>query len=339
MAAPHFAQAVIEESSGNVVNPGDYGNSAVRVNVVAGGGGGGGAVTIADGADVALGALADAAITTNAAGTVSGKLRGLVSIFSNVWDSVNGRLIVDGSEVTQPVSGTVAVSNFPALQPVSGTVTANQGGAPWTVRPDGTVWALVGTAASVNISNATLAVTQSGVWSTGRTWTLSSGTDSVAAVQSGSWTVQQGGAPWAENITQLAGTGVAVGSGVVTAGTLRTTLATDVGLPTDTTSAQGSTHSASGDNTVLTPGVGNRIRLNYISLSADGGNSADVTVIVKFASGGGTNYKVSLKAGSIWARNVGAGRRYLDGGTNNALIINLSAAQTVHCSIEYDETI
>lgn len=32
-------------------------------------------------------------------------------------------------------------------------------------------------------------VTQSGVWSTGRTWALSSGTDSVAAVQSGTWNI------------------------------------------------------------------------------------------------------------------------------------------------------
>lgn len=43
-----------------------------------GGGGGGGAVTIADGADVAEGATADAAVVTDTTGTVSGKLRGLV---------------------------------------------------------------------------------------------------------------------------------------------------------------------------------------------------------------------------------------------------------------------
>lgn len=43
-------------------------------------------------------------------------------------------------------------------------------------------------------------VTQSGTWTTGRTWTLASGTDSVAAVQSGTWTVQPGNTanttPW-----------------------------------------------------------------------------------------------------------------------------------------------
>lgn len=49
------------------------------------------------------------------------------------------RLLVDGSGVTQPVSGSVSVSNFPATQ----------------------------------------TVTQSGTWTTGRTWNLNNATDSV----------------------------------------------------------------------------------------------------------------------------------------------------------------
>ena len=40
--------------------------------------GGGGAVTIADGEDVAEGAIADAAVVTDTTGTLSGKLRGLI---------------------------------------------------------------------------------------------------------------------------------------------------------------------------------------------------------------------------------------------------------------------
>lgn len=36
---------------------------------------------------------------------------------------------------------------------------------------------------------STVAATQSGAWSTGRTWTLSSGTDSCSAVQSGTWNI------------------------------------------------------------------------------------------------------------------------------------------------------
>lgn len=41
----------------------------------------------------------------------------------------------------------------------------------------------------VNIANASIPVTQSGTWTTGRTWTLASGTDSVSAVQSGTWNI------------------------------------------------------------------------------------------------------------------------------------------------------
>jgi len=66
--------------------------------------GGGGAATIADGADVTQGALADAAVTTDANGTLSGKLRGLVKILADIWDLVNHRIKVDGSGVTQPIS-------------------------------------------------------------------------------------------------------------------------------------------------------------------------------------------------------------------------------------------
>lgn len=55
-----------------------------------------GKVEITDGGDVALGATTDAAVSTDTTGTVSGKLRGLVKILSNVWDSVNGRLKVIG---------------------------------------------------------------------------------------------------------------------------------------------------------------------------------------------------------------------------------------------------
>lgn len=87
-----------------------------------GGGGGGGAVTIANGADVALGSTTDAAVTTDSSGTVSAKLRGLVAILANVWDSANTRL---------RIGGTVSVDNFPASQTINGTVSVdNLAGAP-----------------------------------------------------------------------------------------------------------------------------------------------------------------------------------------------------------------
>lgn len=109
------------------------------------GGGGGGAVTVADGADTCEGTTTDVAVTGDNPGTISAKLRGVNKILFSVWDSLNGRLKVDGSGVTQPVSGTVvadqglagssswpitgtvSVTNFPGTQAVSGTVTVNQG--------------------------------------------------------------------------------------------------------------------------------------------------------------------------------------------------------------------
>lgn len=89
--------------------------------------------------------------------------------------------------------------------------------------------------------------------------------------------------------------------------------------------------SSSGDNTIVS--ITGTPRLFYIALSANGANSADVTAIVKV--GGVTKYKVSLKAGAIWARNVGAGRGYITGSAGDDIIVNLSAAQTVHVSVEY----
>jgi hypothetical protein len=91
-----------------------------------GGGGGGGASTIADGADTAEGTTTDVAIVTDIAGTVSGKLRGVVKIFASVWDSANGRMKVDGSTVTQPVSIAASVpvtgTFYQTTQPVSGSI-------------------------------------------------------------------------------------------------------------------------------------------------------------------------------------------------------------------------
>lgn len=90
-----------------------------------------------------------------------------------------------------------SVSNFPATQAVT------QSTSPWVV-----------SLASTTITG-TVAVTQSGVWSIGRTWTLASGTDSVAAVQSGTW-----------NINNISGT-ISLPTGAATEATL-------AGIKTDT---------------------------------------------------------------------------------------------------------
>lgn len=79
-------------TSGTPVNQGaDRTISIVLTNnaeASAGGGGGGGAATIADGADVAQGAKADAAVTdATATATLLAFIKGLVKILFDVWDS------------------------------------------------------------------------------------------------------------------------------------------------------------------------------------------------------------------------------------------------------------
>lgn len=66
------------------------------------------AMYTADGSAVTEGAKADTAITD--ATTTNSKmsfLKGLVKMLASAWDSTHGRLMVDGSQVTQPVSGTI----------------------------------------------------------------------------------------------------------------------------------------------------------------------------------------------------------------------------------------
>lgn len=57
-------------------------------------GGGGGAVTVADGADIVQGGTTDAAIITSIAGTISGKVRGIIAILADIWNSTNNFLRV-----------------------------------------------------------------------------------------------------------------------------------------------------------------------------------------------------------------------------------------------------
>lgn len=101
------------------------------------------------------------------------------------------------------------------------------------------------------------------------------------------------------------------------------------------TSAGAITVSSSGSNDVLTPASGKYILLQYICLSADAANAAEVTVSVLL--GAALKYKVSLKPGAIWARNVGAGRRVVTGNVDEKLTVTLSAAQTVHVSSETEQ--
>lgn len=94
-----------KDSSGNATSANLDASGNLKVT---GGGGGGGAVTVADGDDTVEGALADAAITTNAAGTISGKLRGLVALLAQAFTLGNPLRVDPTGTTTQPVSGSVS---------------------------------------------------------------------------------------------------------------------------------------------------------------------------------------------------------------------------------------
>lgn len=76
------------------------GNGLPLLGALGSGGGGGGAVTVADGADVALGAVADAAATQGGTGTVSAKLRLATSQLNSISTAQTA-----GTQKTQIVDG------------------------------------------------------------------------------------------------------------------------------------------------------------------------------------------------------------------------------------------
>ncbi len=115
---------------------------------------------------------------------------------------------------TQPVSGSLgrtwtlssgtdsvsaSVSNFPSLQNVNLTQILSSSPSATNFLPsritngtsyvDPTQIRALTSSDQITVANPTLAVTQSGAWTTGRTWGLTSGSDSVTADQGGAWTV------------------------------------------------------------------------------------------------------------------------------------------------------
>jgi hypothetical protein len=116
----------------------------------------------------------------------------------------------------QPISGTVSLSTE-SIE-IGKVDQGTPGISPWPVSLTSTT--ITGTVAAtqsgtwtVQQGSAPWSVSQSGAWTTGRTWTLASGTDSVSAVQSGAW-----------NITNITGT-VSLPTGASTAANQATEIA------------------------------------------------------------------------------------------------------------------
>lgn len=82
--------------------PSDTGQAGLAVRVVSGPSGGAGATTVADGANVVEGATTDAANTTGTTGTISGKLRGIVTLLAGVLQ-VGGNVASGSADSGNPV--------------------------------------------------------------------------------------------------------------------------------------------------------------------------------------------------------------------------------------------
>ncbi len=186
-----------------------------------GGGGGSGPVTVADGADVVEGELADAKVLGDNAGTISAKLRGLNHIWNDVWDSVSHRLKVT-----------------PDLPALASTSTKQSDGTQKTQVVDGSgnVIGATANALDVNIKSGAgsggTALADEAAFSQGTTQITPIGGLFKAAYtalttgMAGVLRITAGGAAYA-NIDQVQGTNVDVNSGSKSAGTIRVVLATD----------------------------------------------------------------------------------------------------------------
>jgi hypothetical protein len=157
-------------------------------NVIGGAGAGGGPATIADGADVTLGATTDIAVVSDSNGTISGKLRGLVKILASVWDSVNGRLKVDGSGVTQPISGAISFTAPQHTIVDSGTLTAVTSITNALPAGSNVIGHVIVDSGSTSVITGNVTVTQA------------TGTNLHAVIDSGSVTVNNGAGAAAVNI-------------------------------------------------------------------------------------------------------------------------------------------
>jgi len=126
-----------------------------------------GSITIADGGDTAQGTTTDAAVVTDANGTISGKLRGLVKLLASV---ISGGLLQIRA-LTSADQVTVANSTLAVTE--SGT---------WSVRAqDGSGNALTSTGSALDVNLKTLAYGALPVIKIGATVTVAIGASSAAS--------------------------------------------------------------------------------------------------------------------------------------------------------------
>ena len=90
---------------------------------------------------------------------------------------------------------------------------------------------------------------------------------------------------------------------------------------------------ASGNNTIITPTGGKKIRIKAIMVLNSG--AANITVYLRFAAGGTARFQGTLAANSGWNFNlIGC---HWEGAVNELFIANLSGTGTVDVSGMYEE--
>lgn len=98
------------------------------------------------------------------------------------------------------------------------------------------------------------------------------------------------------------------------------------------TIASGQT-AAAGNTILITPTAGNRLRISCVSYNP----AAAVEVAFRFGAAGTLWLRNNISANSVIAKDFGD-YRYLEGGVDEALILNLSAAVSINWTCFYTET-
>lgn len=247
-----------------------------------------------------------------------------------------------------PVNGTIALDSatLAALENITVAVSSGE------IALDATTLAALESiivSGTVELGSATLAALETINAVVSGTVALDSATltalENITATISGSVTVDKGTGwvdPQTDALTdaQLRASPVPVSASIDTTG-----LATDTNQNTiisllddgstfvKTTTAA----TASGNNTIYTPASGKFIRLYFFGYSA-GANVTGVLAGLRFGTSGTIFDKQYLvAAGQPYARNIQAGKRYIDGAVDEPLIVNLDATQTVYVNIEIEE--
>ena len=93
---------------------------------------------------------------------------------------------------------------------------------------------------------------------------------------------------------------------------------------------------SAGANTIHTPAAGKAIRLYFFGYSA-GSDVTGVLAQLRFANHAPFDSEYMVAAGQPYARNIQAGKRFVDGGVDEPLVLTLDAAQTVYVNYEIEE--